>query len=100
MDNAERAGRDRAGYLQGHDHSRASEQDEAGLELSITRSKKPQTERAKMERELFTSLVTAVYGDQSGHFAEGTWGVEASDIVRRNPSLLQKYLITRRQPLG
>jgi hypothetical protein len=48
-----------------------------------------------MERELFTSLVTAVYGDQSGHFAEGTWGVEASDIVRRNPSLLQKYLITR-----
>ena len=93
MDNAERAGRGRAGATS--KGTITAELRSKKKPVSITRNKKPQTERAKMERELFTSLVTAVYGDQPGNFAEGTWGVEASDIVRRNPSLLQKYLITR-----
>ena len=38
------------------------------------------------------SLVTAVYGDDPGHFAEGQWTAAASEIVRRNPKVLQKFL--------
>ena len=45
-----------------------------------------------MRQVLFKSLVTAVYGDQPGHFAEGQWTEAASEIVRRNPKLLQKFL--------
>ena len=54
--------------------------------------KEPESEKAKAKRALFKSLVTAVYGEDPGHFAEGTWGVAASEIVRRNPEILQKFL--------
>ena len=54
--------------------------------------KEPESEKAKAKRALFKSLVTAVYGEDPGHFAEGTWGVAASEIVRRNPAILQKFL--------
>ena len=46
-----------------------------------------------MWQELFQSLVTAVYGDDPGHFAEGQWTAAASELVRRNPKVLQKYLL-------
>ena len=43
-------------------------------------------------QDLFQSLVTAVYGEDPGHFAGGQWTAVASEIVRRNPKLLQKFL--------
>ena len=54
--------------------------------------KEKESEKEKAQRELFNSLVKAVYGDAPGHFAEGEWGVAASEIVRRNPEILQKFL--------
>ena len=48
--------------------------------------------RLDVWQELFLSLVTAVYGDDPGHFAEGQWTPAASEIVRRNPKMLQKFL--------
>jgi hypothetical protein len=56
------------------------------------RPKKPETERSKAERDLFGKLVTAVYGLSPGHFAEGTWTEEASEIMRRELKMLQKFL--------
>ena len=43
-------------------------------------------------QDLFQSLVPAVYGDDPGHFAEGQWTAAASEIVRCNPKVLQKFL--------
>jgi hypothetical protein len=60
--------------------------------VKIARKRRPPTERAEKEKEKFGSLVRAVYGEQPGHFAEGEWCVEASDIVRREPATLKKYL--------
>ena len=48
--------------------------------------------RLMCAQDLFQSLVTAVYGDDPGHFAEGQWTAAASEIVRRNPKVLQKFL--------
>jgi hypothetical protein len=57
---------------------------------------KKETERAKAERKLFASLVTSIYGEKPGHFAEGQWTEAASEIVRNNPSLLDKFLPMQR----
>ena len=58
--------------------------------------KKGETARAKAERDLFNSLVTSIYGEKPGHFAEGQWTAEASEIMRRNGSLLDKFLPMQR----
>ena len=62
---------------------------------TIARKKKPVTARAAAEKELFGSLVKAVYGERPGNFAEGELCAEASDIVRGQPAMLQKYLPMR-----
>jgi hypothetical protein len=64
--------------------------------IKIARKKKPVTARATAEKEKFNSLVTAIYGEQPGHYAEGEWSAEASDIVRRDPAMLKKYLAMRK----
>jgi hypothetical protein len=58
--------------------------------------KKGETARAKAERDLFNSLVKSIYGEKPGHFAEGQWTAEASEIMRRNGSLLDKFLPMQR----
>jgi hypothetical protein len=63
--------------------------------VKIARKRRPPTERAVAEKEKFGSLITAIYGEQPGYFAEGEWCVEASDIVRREPAMLKKYLAMR-----
>jgi hypothetical protein len=64
--------------------------------VSIKRKKKPESEAAKAQRELFRSLVTAVYGEHPGHFAGGQWTEAASEIARRNPKMMEKFLTMQR----
>ena len=63
--------------------------------VSIKRAKKPESKRAATDRELFTKLVTSIYGENPGHFAEGEWTVESSEIMRNNLQLLRKFLAMR-----
>jgi hypothetical protein len=59
---------------------------------SVIRPRRAQTEKTAGEHRIFKELVTAIYSEEPGHFADGTWDEKASDICRSNPNILKKFL--------
>lgn len=83
------AGRDLAAAASGSMH--------AGLfalkkPTSVIRPRRAQTEKTVGEHRVFKELVTPIYGEEPGHFADGTWDEKASDICRSKPNILKKFL--------
>ena len=63
--------------------------------IKVKRKATAPSARQQAERARFASLITSIYGDEPGHFAEGQWNEAASEIARGDSAIIRKYLSMR-----